>query len=195
VVSASIASSSGAIRLIPFSVMTPNSAAVTTRCVGQLGALTDQRLTHFEPHTLCLLFSRLSQDEAHARSAGGLANRLSVVAVIFSALDERFHVLLRDQPHVMAKRDQFPSPVMRTAARLQSNLGGRALSKEGGHLGTAEIDPQHRLANPVARFRQGCMLYELIPNISEHRRTPLMEKFAEAVAGTCVFPFVIMVSK
>ena len=32
-------------------------------------------------------------------------------------------------------------------------------------------------------FRQGCMLYELIPNMPEHRLAPLMEKFAEAVAG------------
>src|SRR5271163_5016953 len=36
-------------------------------------------------------------------------------------------------------------------------------------------------------FRQGCMLYELIPNMPEHRLTPLMEKFAEAVSGAGVF--------
>ena len=31
-------------------------------------------------------------------------------------------------------------------------------------------------------FRQGCMLYELIPNMPEHRLAPLMEAFARAVA-------------
>jgi hypothetical protein len=31
-------------------------------------------------------------------------------------------------------------------------------------------------------FRQGCMLYELIPNMPEHRLTPLMEAFAKAVS-------------
>jgi hypothetical protein len=36
-------------------------------------------------------------------------------------------------------------------------------------------------------FRQGCMLYELIPNMPEHRLTPLMEKFAEAVNGAGIF--------
>jgi hypothetical protein len=36
-------------------------------------------------------------------------------------------------------------------------------------------------------FRQGCMLYELIPNMPEHRITPLMEKFAEAVNGAGIF--------
>src|SRR5881628_702915 len=33
-------------------------------------------------------------------------------------------------------------------------------------------------------FRQGCMLYELIPNMPEHRLLPLIEKFAEAVSQT-----------
>ncbi len=37
-------------------------------------------------------------------------------------------------------------------------------------------------------FRQGCMLYELIPNMPEHRLTPLMEKFAEAVSSTGLLP-------
>lgn len=31
-------------------------------------------------------------------------------------------------------------------------------------------------------FRQGCMLYDLIPNMPEHRLAPLMETFANAVA-------------
>jgi Transposase DDE domain len=40
-------------------------------------------------------------------------------------------------------------------------------------------------------FRQGCMLYELIPNMPEHRLAPLMEKFAAAVAGAGIFPTLI----
>jgi hypothetical protein len=39
--------------------------------------------------------------------------------------------------------------VMRTATSLQSNLGGGTLTEEGDHLGTTEIDPQHRLAGLV----------------------------------------------
>src|SRR5271166_256353 len=41
-------------------------------------------------------------------------------------------------------------------------------------------------------FRQGCMLYQLIPNMPEHRLRPLMEKFAEAASTTGVFPTAIM---
>ena len=36
-------------------------------------------------------------------------------------------------------------------------------------------------------FRQGCMLYELIPNMPEHRLAPLMQNFADAVSKASVF--------
>jgi hypothetical protein len=44
-------------------------------------------------------------------------------------------------------------------------------------------------------FRQGCMLYELIPNMPEYRLAPLIEKFAEAVARTRIFPAMATMSK
>jgi hypothetical protein len=44
-------------------------------------------------------------------------------------------------------------------------------------------------------FRQGCMLYELIPTMPEQRLTPLMAKFAEAVAGLGLFPTASAASK
>ena len=44
-------------------------------------------------------------------------------------------------------------------------------------------------------FRQGCMLYELIPNMPEHRLTPLLDKFAEAVSRTGLFPTAAVSSK
>jgi hypothetical protein len=36
-------------------------------------------------------------------------------------------------------------------------------------------------------FRQGCMLYELIPNMPEHRLSPLIAAFAKAVSQTNAF--------
>jgi Transposase DDE domain len=36
-------------------------------------------------------------------------------------------------------------------------------------------------------FRQGCMLYELIPNMPEHRLVPLIEKFAQAISNVGTF--------
>lgn len=36
-------------------------------------------------------------------------------------------------------------------------------------------------------FRQGCMLYELIPNMPEHRLAPLIQRFAQAIANASEF--------
>ena len=36
-------------------------------------------------------------------------------------------------------------------------------------------------------FRQGCMLYELIPNMLGHRFAPLMTAFAQAVSKATAF--------
>lgn len=36
-------------------------------------------------------------------------------------------------------------------------------------------------------FRQGCMLYDLIPNMSEHMLRPLVEQFAKMLAAQAVF--------
>lgn len=44
-------------------------------------------------------------------------------------------------------------------------------------------------------FRQGCMLYELIPNMPEHRLLPLLEKFAEAIISAGMFITAIAASK
>jgi len=44
-------------------------------------------------------------------------------------------------------------------------------------------------------FRQGCMLYELIPTMPQHRLVPLMEKFAEAVSRTGLFPTAVIMSE
>ncbi|OYV62454.1 MAG: hypothetical protein B7X01_01450 [Acidiphilium sp. 21-62-4] len=36
-------------------------------------------------------------------------------------------------------------------------------------------------------FRQGCMLYDLIPNMPEHRLTPLIKAFNKAVENATEF--------
>jgi len=44
-------------------------------------------------------------------------------------------------------------------------------------------------------FRQGCMPYELIPTMPDHRLAPLMGKFAEAMSGLGLFPIARVASK
>ena len=45
---------------------------------------------------------------------------------------------------------------------------------------------RHLKSNTVKRrthslFRQGCMLYDLIPNMPEHRLAPLIQRYAEVL--------------
>jgi Transposase DDE domain len=42
-------------------------------------------------------------------------------------------------------------------------------------------------------FRQGCMLYDLIPNMPEHRLLPLIQKFNEAISNVAVLSPVLAV--
>jgi Transposase DDE domain len=42
-------------------------------------------------------------------------------------------------------------------------------------------------------FRQGCMLYDLIPNMPEHRLVPLIQKFNEAISNVAVLSPVLAV--
>src|SRR5208337_6585 len=87
--------------------------------------------------------------EAHAGTAGGLADHLGVVAVVLGALDEGLDVLRWDQVHGVAKGGQHSSPVMRTGARFQGDLGRGQLLEEGDHLRAAKIGSQHRMARLV----------------------------------------------
>ena len=44
-------------------------------------------------------------------------------------------------------------------------------------------------------FRQGCMLYELIPNMPEHRLLPLMQQFAQMLLSSGLFGRVLSAAK
>jgi hypothetical protein len=50
------------------------------------------------------------------------------------------------------------------------------------------IEPIHTSKTRThSLFRQGCMLYELIPNMPEHRLLPLMQRFAEMLFSSGLF--------
>src|SRR3979490_2117361 len=44
-------------------------------------------------------------------------------------------------------------------------------------------------------FGQGCMLYELIPNMPEHRLLPLMQRFAEMLVSSDLFGGLLLATK
>ena len=75
----------------------------------------------------------------------GFADRLGIIAIILAALDKRFDVLRRDQPHLVAEPGQSSSPMMRAAAGLQHHLQ-RQTTRENG-----TISCRRRLRRSTAR--------------------------------------------
>src|SRR5262249_45529800 len=64
--------------------------------------------------------------------------------IVLIALDVRLHVLRRHQSHLVAKRAQFPCPVVRRRARLQANQTGRQSTEERQNLRTPKLLAQNR---------------------------------------------------
>jgi transposase len=116
---------------------------VSAECVDQQGPLANQAFAHLQNHCLSLLRDRLYRHEMHPRSPCRLADSLGVIAIVLGALDVGFDVLRWNQTDLVAKRDQFASPMVSAATGFHGNLGGGKLREEGDELRAAEIDPQH----------------------------------------------------
>jgi Transposase DDE domain len=70
------------------------------------------------------------------------------------------------------------------------------LGAVGEHLGMDRLLKSNTSKKRThSLFRQGCMLYELIPTMPEHRLGPLMQKFSETVSRAGILAPVIEVSK
>ena len=89
-----------------------------------------KRVLTRKQHCPPLLLLRLGRHEAHLRALGRDDNRLGIGRVVLLALDERTHVLRRNQLDLVAKPDQFARPVMRAAASLHHHHCWRLLRHE-----------------------------------------------------------------
>jgi hypothetical protein len=95
---------------------------VTPDPIDQLGSLTQQHLAHAVQHKYFLLLLLLYRNEAHGRSRHGLANCFRVRSVILVGFDVGPNILCRQQPYIMAKPTECPSPMMAARAGFQTNL-------------------------------------------------------------------------
>ena len=132
----------------------PHLGGMAAHRIDELGALPHQQLANRQQHGRGLLRGRLDRHAADRRLGGGHADRLGIVAVVLAALDKRFDILRRDQPHAVAQRQQGTAPVMRPAARFQHHLDRRQPFKEPQQLTPPQIAPQYRSAagvNPMQR--------------------------------------------
>ena len=93
-----------------------------------------------------LRFFRLHRHKPHGRALRRLDNRGRVIAVILLALEKRFDIDRWDQLARVAKSDDLPTPVMRTAARPPSQSGTEALRREMQGTSPAKAFAEDRLA-------------------------------------------------
>jgi hypothetical protein len=96
------------------------------------------------------LLHRLERHEPHGRPLDGFANRFGIQQIILLRLDERLHVLRRDQSHVVSLRGQNPSEVVRATAGFHPHETGRKVRQRSNQLRPRALSPND---NPAARIK------------------------------------------
>ena len=89
------------------------------------GSLAQQQRAHQEQHRRCLRPTPRTPARTACPDARRFRHRLGVDPIVFAALDERLHVLRRDQPHPVARTLHQPPLVVRCPTRLQHHRGRR----------------------------------------------------------------------
>jgi hypothetical protein len=104
--------------------------------IGELRAIADQPIAQTDQHQRGLLLGGLDRDEAHRRPAHRLTQRFGIGRIVLAALDVRFDILRRDQPHFVSERLQETRPVVRSAARFDRHHCRRQPLEKRPHLPT-----------------------------------------------------------
>jgi hypothetical protein len=127
----------------------PELGKVGAHRVAELGSLAGEDQPGAMQHQHALLLRRLHPDEAHGRTGDRFADRLGIRSVVLRPLHVRLHILRRHQPHLMAKRNQLPRPIVGTRAGLHADKAARQLGEERQQLGPAQPLSQHHLASRI----------------------------------------------
>ena len=78
--------------------------------------LADEARAHAMQSQQIHLLWRLDRHEVHGRPLHGFRNRLGIAVVVLVTLEERLHVLRRDQTHIVADRCKLPTDGNRFSA-------------------------------------------------------------------------------
>jgi hypothetical protein len=103
---------------------------VSAQAIDQHGALAHQQFPRAMQDQHALLLFALHRHEAHVRPCHRLADRLGIGRVVLAALEVGLDVARRHQPDLMAKRSQFPGPMVRGRAGLDADQAWRKVSEE-----------------------------------------------------------------
>src|SRR5262245_57022609 len=93
-----------------------------------------------------LLLGRLGLNEPHVWPANGLADCLRICGIVLLSFDVRLHIRRRHQPNGVAKRLEFPRPMMRRGAGFDANQARRHLLKECQHVPALQLAADDNLA-------------------------------------------------
>src|SRR5262245_61314099 len=95
--------------------------------IRQHRSLTNQKLPAAMQHQARLLLFRLRRHKPHRRPRDRLADRSSVIGIVFAALQIGFYVARQQQPHRVAECPKPTAPIMCGRTRpMPTRQGGRA---------------------------------------------------------------------
>src|SRR6266545_2817267 len=98
--------------------------------------LADKARAHAMQSQQIHLLWRLDRHEVHGRPLHRFRNRLGIAVVVLVTLEERLHVLRRDQTRVVAERCKLPADVMRARAGLHADQAARNIGETAFELTT-----------------------------------------------------------
>src|SRR6266566_4475332 len=101
--------------------------------------LADEARAHAMQSQKIHLLGRLDRHKMHGWPLHGFRNRLRIAVVVLVSLEERLHVLRRDQTHIVASGLQLPADVMGTRTGLHADQAARNIGQTAFELTTGYL--------------------------------------------------------
>src|SRR5205823_3238387 len=101
--------------------------------------LADEARAHAMQSQQILLLWRLDRHKVHGGSLHGFRDRLGIAIVVLVPLEERLHVLRRDQTHIVADRCKLPADVMGARTGLHADQAARNIGETAFELTTGYL--------------------------------------------------------
>jgi hypothetical protein len=117
--------------------------------IDQCDALANQELARPMQHQDGLLGLALHRNKPHRRPRHSLADRRRIGRIVLLPAHIGLHIGRRYQPHLMAKLDQAPPPIMRRRAGLHADQARRKLRQKRQQAAPLHGPLQHHLARSI----------------------------------------------
>src|SRR6266516_2249170 len=132
--------------------------------VDHTGTLADEARAHAMQSQQIHLLGRLDRHKMHGWPLHGFRNRLRIAVVVLVTLEERLHVLRRDQTHIVASSLQLPADVMGARTGLHADQAARNIGETAFELATGYLLLQDDCTAPVKPDEVERVLAEVDPD-------------------------------